>query len=73
MGELLPLLFCKGVTGRASPCDQKILDFLALGPIVNRRVFGQPLPGVLVYYVREHAAHVLGREAGRGERPAGSR
>jgi hypothetical protein len=73
MSELLPLLICRGVTGRASECDQKILEFLAWGSIVNQRIFGQPLPGVLLYYGREHRAHVLGCEAAGGTRSAGSR
>jgi|GEM_PF-6854970 len=49
MQELLPYLFVRGVTGRASDSDLRLLEWLA-NRDVNRKVFGQPLATTLEYY-----------------------
>jgi hypothetical protein len=56
---LLRHLFVRAVTGRATAADERVLDFL-VNPLVNRRVFGQPLVGTIGYYYREYL--VLGHD-----------
>jgi hypothetical protein len=63
VAELLPHLFARGVTGRSSGEDARLLAWLA-DPAVNIRVFGQPLPATLWYYQGEFWRLLTGREEG---------
>jgi hypothetical protein len=70
MGELLPHLLARGINGRASGSDLRVLELLA-NPRVNVRVFGQPLPEVLSYYWREYVCLILASERFAGGKRSG--
>lgn len=53
MADLLGHLLARGMSGTASASELKVIEYLA-EPNVNRRVFGQPLSGVLGYTLREY-------------------
>jgi hypothetical protein len=50
MKELMPFLLARGVVGSTNGDESRLLAWLA-DRDVNRKVFGQPLSGVLDYYL----------------------
>jgi hypothetical protein len=55
-------LMARGVSGTSSESESRVLEFLA-DPDVNRRVFGQPLPGTVAYYLADYLC--ITRASGR--------
>jgi hypothetical protein len=66
MSELLAHLLARGVNGRASGADHRLLAWLA-DPEVNRRVFGLPLPATLRYYAQDIRALLTGLDPAETE------
>ena len=54
MSELVTHLIARGLSGRETPTEARLLAWLE-DPGDNRRVFGQPLPETLWYYRGEFA------------------
>ncbi len=61
MAEILGRLIARGVSDTASPSELSVLEFLC-DKDVNRRVFGQPLSGVLAYYPRDYLCVIQASE-----------
>jgi hypothetical protein len=71
--SVLGHLLARGLAGTASAAERRALEYLA-DPGVNRRVFGQPLPGTLGYYLEDYlclalASERYARRRGPADRP----
>jgi hypothetical protein len=51
-------LMAHGIAGTTSAAEERALEFLA-NPLVNRRVFGQPLPQTVGYYFEDYCCIIL--------------